>query len=164
MADQMSRNFVRAGRVALVATALTLVPRAEAAGPYSFFSLSPCRVVDTRNAVGPQGGPSLTANSNRSFPIEGTCGVPPTAQAVVFNITMVSPTDFGDLRIYPAGTTAPLASVINWVTTDSAVANGAIVPVALGGPTVNNVTVRVDMPVGSTGTVHLVLDVTGYFQ
>jgi hypothetical protein len=150
--------------VALVATALTLIPRAEAAGPYSFFSLSPCRIVDTRNPDGPTGGPVLGANSNRSFPIESACGVPNTAQAVVFNITMVSPTDFGDLRIYPAGTTVPLASVINWVTTDFAVANGAIVPVTPGGPSVNNVTVQVDMPPASTGTVHLVLDVTGYFQ
>jgi hypothetical protein len=162
MADQMSRNFVRAGRVALVATALTLVPRAEAAGPYSFFSLSPCRVVDTRNPNGPTGGPSLAENASRPFPILGACGVPLTAQAVVFNVTVVTPTDFGDLRIYPAGTSAPLASVINWVTSDFAVANGAIVPVTSGAG--NNVTVMVDMPVGSTGKVHLVLDVTGYFQ
>jgi hypothetical protein len=162
MADQMSRNFVRAGRVALVATALTLVPRAEAAGPYSFFSLSPCRVVDTRNPHGPTGGPSLAENASRPFPILGACGVPLTAQAVVFNVTVVTPTDFGDLRIYPTGTSAPLASVINWVTSDFAVANGAIVPVTSGAG--NNVTVMVDMPVGSTGKVDLVLDVTGYFQ
>jgi hypothetical protein len=162
MADQMSRNFVRAGHVALVATALTLVPRAEAAGPYSFFSLSPCRVVDTRNPNGPTGGPSLAENASRPFPILGACGVPLTAQAVVFNVTVVTPTDFGDLRIYPAGTSAPLASVINWVTSDFAVANGAIVPVTTGAG--NNVTVMVDMPLGSTGKVDLILDVTGYFQ
>jgi hypothetical protein len=163
MADQKRRNLVRAGWLALVATALTLVPRAEAAGPYSFFSLSPCRVVDTRNPNGPTSGPSLAANASRPFPILGSaCGVPLTAQAVVFNVTVVTPTDFGDLRIYPAGTSAPLASVINWVTSDFAVANGAIVPVTSGAG--NNVAVMVDMPVGSTGKVHLVLDVTGYFQ
>jgi hypothetical protein len=162
MADRVSRNLVRVGRVALVAATLALVSRAEAAGPYSFFSLSPCRVVDTRNAVGPTGGPSLLANANRSFPILGVCGVPLTAQAVVFNVTVTVPTDFGDLRIYPGGTSAPLASVINWVTSDFAVANGAIVPVTTGAG--NNVTVMVDMPVGSTGKVDLVLDVTGYFQ
>jgi hypothetical protein len=85
-----------------------------------------------------------------------------TAQAVVFNVTITVPTDFGDLRIYPAGTSAPLASVINWETSDFAVANGAIVPVTTGAG--NNVTVMVDMPLGSTGKVDLILDVTGYFQ
>jgi hypothetical protein len=118
--------------------------------------------VDTRNPNGPTGGPSLAENASRPFPILGACGVPLTAQAVVFNVTVVTPTDFGDLRIYPAGTSAPLASVINWVTSDFAVANGAIVPVTSGAG--NNVAVMVDMPVGSTGKVHLVLDVTGYFQ
>jgi hypothetical protein len=162
MADRVSRNLARVGRVALVAATLALVPRAEAAGPYSFFSLAPCRVVDTRNSVGPTGGPSLPANMSRSFPILGACGVLSTAQAVVFNVTVTGPTDFGDLRIYPAGTPAPLASVINWVTSDFAVANGAIVPVTTGAG--NNVTVMVDMRVGSTGKVDLILDVTGYFQ
>ena len=162
MASRASRNVLRAGRVAFVAAALTLVPLAEAAGPFSFYSVAPCRVVDTRGAAGPTGGPKLLANSDRSFPILGSCGVPTTAQAVVFNITIVSPTDLGDIRIFPAGTPMPVASVINWVTADFAVANGAIAPVGLSGG--NHVTVHVDMPPASTGQVHLVLDVTGYFQ
>ncbi len=162
MASRARRTCVRVGRVALLPALLALVPRAEAAGPYSFFSVSPCRVVDTRNPTGPTGGPKLNANVARSFPILGPCGVPGTAQAVVFNVTITEPTDFGDIRIYPAGTTMPNASVINWVTTDFAVANGAIVPVALSGG--NHVTVQVDMIPASPGQVHLILDVTGYFQ
>lgn len=41
--------------------------------------------------------------------------------------------------------------------------NGALIPLGtdMSG---NDVTVQVDMPPGSTGQVHLVLDVTGYFQ
>lgn len=162
MATPASRTLVRAGRVALVAAVLALVPGAQAAGPYSFYSVAPCRVVDTRGAAGPTGGPKLGANSDRSFPILGSCGVPGTAQAVVFNITVTQPTDTGDIRIFPAGTPMPNASVINWVTTDFAVANGAIAPVALSAG--NHVTVHVDMPPASTGQVHLILDVTGYFQ
>jgi len=148
--------------VAMLAAA---VPAHAQTGPYSFFTLTPCRVIDTRNPPGPTGGPFLLANTSRSFPVlgVGTCGVPGTAKAVAFNITVVSPTDFGDLRVYPAGGTAPLASVINWVTTDFAVANGAIIPVS-GTTGANNITVQCDMPVGSTGHVHLVVDVTGYFQ
>ncbi len=155
-------HLTKLGRVALPAAVLALVPCAEAGGPFSFFSLSPCRVVDTRNANGPTGGPVLAANATRSFPILGACGVPATAQAVVFNVTITQPTDFGDLRIFPAGTTMPLASVINWVTSDFAVANGAIIPVGSSGG--NHISVHVDMPTGSSGTVHVILDVTGYFE
>ena len=153
----------RVVRVVLALAVLALVSSAEAGGPFNFFSLSPCRVVDTRGATGATGGPALAANADRSFPILGACGVPNTAQAVVFNVTIVRPTDTGDLRVFPAGsTTMPLASVINFVSTDSAVANGAIIPVGVSGS--NNVTVHTDMAPSSTGTVHLVLDVTGYFE
>ncbi len=155
-------HLATVGRVALIAAVLALVPRAEAGGPFSFFSLSPCRVVDTRNAAGATGGPALAANATRGFPILGACGVPATAKAVVFNVTITQPTDFGDLRAFPAGTTMPLASVINWVTSDFAVANGAIIPVGSSGG--NHVSIHVDMPVGSSGTVHVILDVTGYFE
>jgi len=162
MAFRTERYLVTAGRVALVATALAFVAPVEAGGPYSFYSLAPCRVVDTRNPTGPTGGPSLGANTTRSFPILGACGVPATAQAVVFNVTIAGPTDLGDIRIYPAGTTMPLASVINWVASDSAVANGAIIPV--GSDAGNHVSIRVDMVPTSTGQVDLILDVTGYFE
>ena len=106
-------------------------------------------------------GPRIGTQA-RSFPILGACGVPPTAQAVAFNITVTGPTDYGDIRIYPAGTPMPLASAINWVASDWAVANGAIIPLGSSGS--DHVSVWVDMPAGSTGTVHLILDVTGYFE
>ena len=163
MASRASRTLVRVGRVAFLASVVALVPRAEAAGPFRFFSVPPCRRVDTRNANGPVGGPKLNANSARSFPTLGSCGISATAKAVVFNVTVTEPTDFGDIRIFPADAiTMPLVSTINWVTSDFAVANGAIVPV---GPNAgNDVTVQVDMPVASMGQVHLILDVTGYFE
>jgi hypothetical protein len=137
------------------------VPASAQNGPFSFFPLTPCRVINTKNAPGPAGGPALAANTSRDFPVLGTCAVPADAKAVAFNITVTQPTDFGDLRVFPQGTTEPLASVINWVTSDFAVANGAIIPVTAGA---SNITVKCDMPVGSTGTVHLIVDVTGYFK
>ncbi|HXY42021.1 MAG TPA: hypothetical protein VEQ10_20260 [Vicinamibacteria bacterium] len=165
MTRSTQRTLTRVGRVALASAAVAVMaPSLHAAAPagLSFYSLSPCRVIDTRKAAGPTGGPSIAANTSRDFPILGSCAVPTTALAVVFNVTVVAPTDFGDLRIYPAGTTMPLASVINWVTSDFAVANGAIIPV--GSSSGNHVSVRVDMPNGSTGKVDVILDVTGYFQ
>jgi len=137
---------------------------AAVAGPFSFFPLTPCRVVDTRGPVGPQGGPALSANTVRNFAIINVngCGVPTTAKAASVNITAILATDLGDLRVFPYQSPAPLASVINFSTTDFALANGAIVPLAnIGGL---DVSVQTDMPPGSTGNVHLVIDVTGYFQ
>jgi len=137
--------------------AVALAP-AEAAGPYNFFVLAPCRVVDTRATP----GLPLLANTLRNFPIVGSCGVPINATAVAMNVTIAQPTDFGDLRISPAGQPVPLASVINWSTTHSALANGAIIPLGNDGLG-NHVTVQCDMPLGSLGQVHLIIDVMGYF-
>ena len=148
----------------LIGFALLLSEAARAAGPFSFFPLTPCRIIDTRGPVGPQGGPPLAANTIRSFTVinVNSCGVPNTAKAVAFNITAISATDAGDLRIFPYLSPVPLASVINFSTADFALANGAIIPIAnISGL---DISVQTDMPVGSSGTVHLVTDVTGYFQ
>ena len=134
------------------------------AGPYSFFPLTPCRVVDTRNATGPSGGPALAANTARSFPIinVNSCGVPATAKAAVVNVTAVAPGDNGNFIIYPAGTARPNTSVVNWSVADFATGNGAFLPLANQGGV--DITVYPNMPPGTAGTVHLVIDVTGYFQ
>jgi hypothetical protein len=119
-----------------------------------FFTVAPCRVADTRST-----GPPLAANSTRSFPIAGACGIPADARAVALNATAVNPTDLGNLRVYPTGQTAPLASTLNFVPGRSR-ANNAVAALGAGGA----VAVQCDMPAGSTGTTHLVLDVYGYFE
>jgi len=63
----------------------------------AFYPVTPCRVADTRNANGPQGGPSLGAASSRSFPVQGICNIPSTAQAYSLNITAVPDGDLGYL-------------------------------------------------------------------
>jgi hypothetical protein len=157
--------FQRIARLAFaVSLGLLVSEAARAGGPYSFFPLTPCRVVDTRNPVGPQGGPALAANTVRSFTIIGAngCGVPSTAKAAAMNVTAILATDGGDLRIFPYQSPVPLASVINFSTADFALANGAIIPLAnISGI---DISVQTDMPPGSSGTVNLVIDVTGYFQ
>ena len=51
-----------------------------------FYPLTPCRVVDTRNANGDLGGPFLTQNQERDFPVlESSCipqGVTPAAYSL----------------------------------------------------------------------------------
>lgn len=142
------------------AAALLISSAAEAAGPFQFFSVPPCRIVDTRNAPGPLGGPALLAGSPRNFPIAGQCGVPTGAKAATLNVTIVQPTLDGFFKIYPFGTPAPGVSTINAAAGEPALANGAIVPLTT--PGTNHITMIYGTAVPG-GTAHAIIDVTGYF-
>jgi hypothetical protein len=133
---------------------------AQAAGPYQFYSVTPCRIADTRNANGVFGGPALASNTTRNYPIRGTCGIPLTAQAAVFNFTVVQAPSDGNLIVYPTGGAVPNTSVLNWANGEFAVGNGAIIPLA---GSANDISVYPNMPAGAP-SIHFVIDVTGYFQ
>jgi hypothetical protein len=122
----------------------------------NYFTVSPCRVADTRNPIGPYGGPALAANADRTFVIATQCGIPLTARAVSFNLTVTLPTALGDLRVFPAGAGLPLVSALNWRPGQTR-ANNAIVTLGPAG----NIGVHVDQ---GSGTVHFIIDVNGYFQ
>src|SRR5512143_2719767 len=121
------RRVIRLGW-GVVAGILLAVSSAVADGPFQLHTVLPCRVVDTRNPTGPTGGPSLAAQVTRSFPVRGSCGIPLTARAVVFTVTVVAPTGSGNLRIWPYTTEMPLVSTINFDAGEPAIANGAIAP------------------------------------
>jgi hypothetical protein len=121
-----------------------------------FFTVTPCRVVDTRGPAGPYGGPALSANANRSFVVGGQCGIPATAQAVSFNFTITQPTADGGLRAFQGGTPAPFMSTINWRIGQTR-ANNAVGALGPNG----DITVHVDQ---ANGSVHFIADVNGYFQ
>jgi hypothetical protein len=119
-------------------------------------TLVPCRVLDTRNSNGPYGGPALSQGPARTFVIAGQCAVPPTAQSVVVNLTVTQPSAAGFLTVYAAGSAAPLASNINYRAGQTR-ANNAIVTLGPSG----DIAVACGQP---SGTVHFILDVSGYFQ
>jgi hypothetical protein len=121
----------------------------------SFYTLTPCRILDTRLDPGPLGGPALAAGSTRVFPIWNQCSVPPTAKSVSVNITVTQPTSPGHLILFPGGT-PPTVSAINFRAGQTR-ANNAIVPLSGTG------TISVADGQGS-GTTHFILDVNGYFQ
>jgi hypothetical protein len=130
-------------------------PAATSTGT-SFYALTPCRLVDTRNPPDPFGGPAIAALSDRSFTAIGRCGISPLAKAVVLNVAVTLPTNGGDLRLYPAGAALPLVSAINYAAGQTR-ANNAVIPLNASG----DFAVHSDQP---AGTVHLILDVSGYFQ
>ena len=135
---------------------LGAVSAAAQTGPYQFFAVAPCRVVDTRNPVSTNGGPIFSAGTQRNFAIRGNCGVPTTAKAVSLNVTVTSATAASFLTLWPSGSARPVVSTINFSQTDPALANGAIVGLS---------TSASDLSVfNSDGNVHVIIDVTGYFQ
>jgi hypothetical protein len=121
-----------------------------------FHTLAPCRLADTRLPNGAQGGPALVAGNSRNFGVAGICGVPPTAKAVAVNVTVVNATNPGNVTLYPAGTSPPLTSTLNFRLM-AARANNAVVALGASG----SVGVFCSMP---SGTADFVLDVTGYFE
>jgi hypothetical protein len=137
------------------------LPPATAASAYTygaagFFTLPPCRLVDTRGSPGPRGGPALAANSERTFAVTGTCGIPADAGALSVNLTSSEASAPGHFRLYPGGTALPLVSSVNYASGQTR-ANNATVPLGPGG------TIRVRC-VQASGAVHFILDVNGYFR
>jgi hypothetical protein len=122
----------------------------------NFYTLTPCRVVDTRGTAGALGGPALTPGPGRTFAVAGTCLIPATAKALSVNVTVTGSTASGHLRMYPVGAALPTASAINY-TTGQTRANNAIVPLGAGS----------DLVVAcfqGSGKVDFILDVNGYFE
>lgn len=129
-----------------------------AAGPLSFYTLTPCRVVDTRLDGGPWSGPALAAGEIRTFPMAGRCGIPAGAKSLVLNVTVTLPSAPGNLRLYPGYEALPLASTINFHPGQTRANNARI---ALSSNGSGHLSVRNDQ---LSGSVQLILDVTGYFQ
>jgi hypothetical protein len=126
-------------------------------GPAADYStIAPCRLLDTRRAAGPSGGPSLAAGVARTFPVGGICAVPADAAAVAVNITAVTPATAGFVQLYPAGAAVPVASALN-AGAGQTRTNNAILPLGPGGQATARATL-------ATGTVDLVVDVMGYFR
>ena len=124
--------------------------------PGHLFTLAPCRVLDTRDAAGPYGGPALAAGQSRAFTLAGRCGVPASAVAVALNLTVTGPTAQGNLRLYPADQAVPVTSSLNYGAGQTR-ANNAIVGLSTSGA----LAVRCTQ---AFGTAQVVLDVTGYFE
>lgn len=118
-----------------------------AAGGLSLTTLMPCRVLDTRN---PSGASPFSGTLNANIATSG-CGVPPSAQAVVLNATVVPPAPLGFLALWPQGTTQPVVSTLNAVD-GKVTSNMAVVPLANG-----------SMSAFASNSTYLIVDVSGYF-
>ncbi len=127
----------------------------------AFYPLTPCRVVDTRLATGPLGGPNLTANQTRDFPLLSStnCNIPPAAQAYSVNFTVVPTKALGYLTAWPADQAQPVVSTLN-DPTGTIVANAAIVPAAQTSGSGYSIG---DIKVFVTDATAVIIDINGYF-
>ena len=120
--------------------------------PVRYYTLAPCRLVDTRAGA----APALNPYERRVWVVTGRCVVPTTATALSVNLTVVAPTAAGFIRLTP-GNGLTESSAINFSPGQTR-ANNAVVMLATSGSG------SVAATNGSVGTVHVVLDVSGYFQ
>jgi PKD repeat protein len=140
------------GATAVATEAISVLPTDKTSG---YYTIAPCRLLDTRGPEDPLGGPALAAGVGRSIPVAGHCGIPDGAIAVFLNATVVLSTASGHLQIFPTGDTSSPASAINYSTGETRANNGLY---ALG--TGSRLDLRCDQ---AEGTVHAIVDVTGYF-
>jgi hypothetical protein len=133
---------------------LTVDPAAE--GPFAFFVLTPCRLVDTRTAAG---SPAVQAAgvADRTFTVASTCGIPADARSLSVNVTVTNVTAAGSLSIYRGDGQQTGTNTVSLVAGKTR-ANNAMVQLALDG----SGTIKVQNT--SAGTVDLIVDVNGYFR
>lgn len=125
--------------------------------PLSFFTVTPCRMLDTRLPDGPLGGPPLLAGTPRSFTVVGQCGIPSDALAISVNITIANPTSQGHLTLYPDDSTPPGVSAINFGAGQTRANNAILLLGPAGGFTVSCFQASLG------ASVQFILDVNGYF-
>jgi hypothetical protein len=139
-----------------------LLPKAyfytDPPGTMGFHTLTPCRIVDTRGPTPPPpvAGGALFGTQVRTWDLTH-CGVPDTAGAVAVNVTVTGPGDFGLLEFYP-GNGFPFGVTTIAFGPGQTRANNAVLGLATDG------TGTVGVKNRSSASVHVIVDVTGYFE
>lgn len=119
----------------------------------SLYTITPCRVLDTRE---PAHAPALVAGTSRTFSVAGQCGLPMSARVIALNVTAISPMAQGHLRLYAGGTPLPITSTVNYPAGVNRTNNAIL---ALGAE--GTLSIYCDQISGGT---HVAVDVTGYFD
>ena len=126
-------------------------------GPTDFYTLTPCRLLDTRLAAGAYGGPAVPAGGERVVTAAGRCEIPASAKAVSLNVTAVAPAAAGNLRFFPGDGTPPNASTLNFAAGQTRANNSIVMMASSGSGTFA-------LRNSSAASVHVVIDVNGYFE
>jgi hypothetical protein len=120
------------------------------------YTVTPCRLLDTRNAYGQYGGPAVLPGQ-RIFKATGQCGIPAAAKALAVNITAVTPPVAGNLRVFPGDASPGTSTVISFQAGVTR-GNNALVMLASSGSG------TLDIYNPTSTPIHVLVDVFGYFQ
>jgi hypothetical protein len=121
----------------------------DTAQPGTFVPVNPARMLDTRKT-----GKVAGNDGTVSFQVGGAGEIPADASAVVFNLTVTDAESHGFVRAYPAGTTAPDTSSVNY-------GKGQIIPNSVTVPT--GAEGKITLQNTSAGSTNLIADVSGYY-
>ena len=125
-----------------------------------FVPITPCRLFDYRpppDAVGPRATPLQPQEvyTQQVTGAVGNCAIPTTATGVAMNMTIVGPTASSFLTVWPADTTRPLASSLNWTPGSPPTPNKVDVKLSAGG--------AIDL-YNLAGTVNVLSDAVGFYE
>jgi hypothetical protein len=126
-----------------------------------FTPVTPCRIIDTRNAGG-----IIAANTGRQFQVNmgnyssqggyaGSCNIPINPAAVAINVASTQQTGNGHIRVIVTGGGIPLAAMLNYKAGTN-ISNAAVVRSLETG------TDDIFIYSGVSAT-HVVVDIMGYF-
>jgi len=128
--------------------ALILLPPAAS----DFYTLNPCRFLDTRI------GPPLQSGTTRLVTLDGACGIPPNARALAVNVTAITGSGSGSLVLFPGNYPVPGTSTIEFKA-GATIANSSIMELSTDGTG----KLAILATVQGNGVVHATIDVFGYF-
>lgn len=118
-----------------------------------YFTVTPCRLLDTR-----QGGTALQSGEVRVISTASQCNIPATATAVAVNVTIVQPTAGGHLSMGNDACRLTDTSVLNFGAGQTRSNNGVVHLTRDGRQRF------LAMAVVPGGQTDLVIDVTGYLE
>ena len=123
------------------------------------YTVAPCRALDSRLPGGAFGGLPLVADEERELTLAGRCDIPVSAKAVALNLTITAATTGGHVLLYPGGTSRPQTSTVNFRAGETR-GNNAVVGLGPAG----EMLLHFHQATESGGTVHVIIDVAGYFE
>jgi uncharacterized repeat protein (TIGR01451 family) len=121
--------------------------------PLGYYTVTPCRLYDSREAGE---SPLSTGEVRVVRPYYLSCGVSYYARALALNVTVTGATAAGNVRVYPGYSPVPRVSTVNYVPGQTR-ANNVVIGLSPEG-------YLAVLASQASGTVHVILDVVGYFE
>lgn len=136
------------GQVESLPAPLVLLPPAAT----DFYTVTPCRLLDTRSGSLLQSGVTLLVSAG------GTCGIPVHARALAVNVTAIHSSAPGTLEVFPGNYPSLGTGTVSFKS-GVVIANSAVLALSTDGA--GNLAILAT--VEGNGVVHATIDVAGYF-